>query len=192
MKLSRTAWLALGIGIFVIAFVCLYVVYSGQSSEGGQLSSSLAAAQASLPKLVSQREGLESQLAQQQSALAEAQSLLDKARAGFPKSSESIEYDDILFSIARGCDLEVMRLTAEEPSQKKVEDVTYIVTRFTVEVRGDVASILNFVHDLATSKDFTSTNVELVNMKVEATPEGGEPTPPTATINFVGYSYKGE
>jgi hypothetical protein len=66
-----------------------------------------------------------------------------------------------------------------------------------VEVRskvanGDVSNILNFVHDLATSKDFTSTTVELVNIKVVATAVGEEPTPPTATINFVAYSYKGE
>ena len=197
MRLSRTAWLVLAVGIFVIAFACLYTINSGQAKEQGQLNSSLATAQAQLPKLVSDRGALEGQLAQQQSALAEAQSLLDKAKAGFPKSSESIEYDEILFSLAHGCDLEIMSLSAAEPSEKKVEDVTYFVTSFTVEVRskvanGDVSNILNFVHDLATSKDFTSTTVELVNIKVVATAVGEEPTPPTATINFVAYSYKGE
>jgi len=36
MKLSKTAWLILGIGIFVIALGCLYMLYSQQAGEQEQ------------------------------------------------------------------------------------------------------------------------------------------------------------
>lgn len=62
MRLSKTAWLILGIGIFVIAFATLYTVYSRQSGEEEQLQGSLSGAQALLPKLIAEREDFESQI----------------------------------------------------------------------------------------------------------------------------------
>ena len=80
MKLSKITWLILGIAIFAIAFGSLFMVYSGQAGEQEQLSSSLSAAQATLPKLTSQREALEE-------ALAEAKAKLEVAEASFPGSA---------------------------------------------------------------------------------------------------------
>ena len=42
MKLSKTALLVLGIGIFILGFAFLFVLYSGQSGEQEQLTGSLA------------------------------------------------------------------------------------------------------------------------------------------------------
>jgi Tfp pilus assembly protein PilO len=193
MRLSRTAWLILGIGVLVIALGTLYMVYSRQVSEQQELAASLSTAQARLPKVISDRQAAEAELTQWQDKLAEATSLLDKSQAQFPGSAESIEYDEVLFEIADSCDLEVMSLTASEPRDKKVEDVTYTVTTFEVEVRGEVDDILDFIHDIATREYFTTATVELVNIKVpEAAEDEEETKPPEATISLVGYSYKGE
>jgi hypothetical protein len=191
MRLSRTAWLVLGIGIFVIALATLYTVYSRQSSEQEELKKSLAGAH--LPKLISQREALESQLTEQQSRLAEAQSSLSTAQASFPKLPASIDYDEVLSEIAHDYSLEVMSMAAAEPREKKVEDVTYIVISFEVEVRGEVNSMLGMVNAIATDERLTSAGVELVNIKVpQVATEGEEPEKPLGTIKFVGYSYGGE
>jgi hypothetical protein len=191
MRLSRTAWLVLGIGIFVIALATLYTVYSRQSSEQEELKKSLAGAQ--LPRLISQREALESQLTEQQSKLAEAQSSLSTAQASFPKLPASIDYDEVLSEIAHDYSLEVMSMAAAEPREKKVEDVTYIVISFEVEVRGEVNSMLGMVNAIATDERLTSAGVELVNIKVpQVATEGEEPEKPLGTIKFVGYSYGGE
>jgi len=189
MRLSRTAWLILGIGILVIALGSLYTVYSRQVSEQQELAASLAAAQARLPQVISARQAAEAELTQWQDKLAEATSLLAKSQAQFPESAESIEYDELLFDIADACNLEVMSLTASEPRDKKVEDVTYIVTSFDLEVKGEVAHILDFISELARSEHFTSATVELVNIKV---PEPAAKEKPTATIKLVAYSYQGE
>jgi hypothetical protein len=184
--------------------------YSRQVSEQQELEASLAAAQARWPQVISARQAAEAELTQWQDKLAEATSLLAKSEAKFPESAESIKYDELLFDIADVCDLEVMSLTASEPSDKKVEDVTYIVTSFDLEVEAagsppgtvakfetyideTVANILDFINTIATGEDFTTATVELVNIDIpEPMTEGEEAEKPTATIKITIYSYKGE
>ena len=189
MKLTRTAWLILGIGIFVIAAGTLSWVYFQQKDEQERLDENLLLENSTLSALVSQKGNLESQLTQLESELAEAESLLDEAEAKFPESVESIEYDEILFGIADDWGLEITSLTASEPSDEEVDDVTYSVTSFEVVVRGEVPDILDFIGTIATSDDFTTATVELVDMEV---PCPGEEEKPSATINLVIYSYEGE
>jgi len=194
MRLSRTAWLILGIGVLVIALGTLYMVYSRQVSEQQELAASLSQAQARLPKVISDRQAAEAELAQGQDKLAQATSLLDKSQAQFPKSAGSIEYDEAFFEIAFACDLEVMSLTASEPSDKKVKDIdiTFSVFSFEVEVRGEVADILDFVSDIATSPHFTGATVEVVNIEIKEPAAAGKTELPTATISLVGYNYEGK
>jgi len=197
MKLSRTAWLILGSGIFVIAFVSLYMVFLQQGREQERLDDSLSVAQTTLPTLVAERDDLESQLTQLESELAQARSLLYKVKAKF-QSVESIEYGEALFDIADDCDLEITNLTASEPRDKEVESepideetqaVTYAITSFTVEVEGTVAHILDFINTIATSEYFTNATIEMVNMDVPEPDEEGEPS---ATIDLIIYGYQGE
>jgi ABC-type transporter Mla subunit MlaD len=199
MKLSKTAWLVLGIGIFAIAAGCLYMLYSRELREQEQLSSVLSVAQATLPRLTSEKAELESQLAQSAEELAEAESLLDAAEAGFPQSVESIEFGEALVDIAESCDLEIVKLTASEPSDEEVKkegeneaSVTYPVTSYTVEVEGKyggyidktIQDVLDFIDTIATDEYFANAAMEVVNMKVS---EPGV----TATIDFTIYSYQG-
>ena len=179
-RLSKTSWLILGIGIFVIALVSLYMVYRQQGREQERLNDSLLVAQATLPTVVSEKEDWESQLTQresqltqresqltqQESQLAQATSLLDTTQASFPESVESIEYDEELFRIADNWDLEITTLTASEPGDKEVEGITFSVTSFTADVKGEVADILGFISTIATDEDFINATTELVNIKV--------------------------
>jgi len=192
MKLGRTARLVLGIGIFVFALATLFMFYARQSGEQKELEKSLAGAQTQLTNFVSGKESLESLLAQQQSKLAEAQSTV---QASFPELATSIEYNEVLAEIARLHNLEVVSMTAEQPRQSKVEDVTFVVISFGVGVRGTLNSILGMVNDIAKDKRFASATVEVVNIQVpEPQPitVGVAPEEPSATIKLVGYSYGGE
>ncbi len=151
LRLSRTGWLILGIGIFVLAFGSLYFLYSRQGDEEEQLNDSLSEAQATLPKVISEKEDwesqltqLESQLTQLESQVAQAMSLLAQRKMLFPESVESIEYDERLFQIADGSGLEIAILTASEPGDEtvevevediEVEGITYSVTSFVVNVK---------------------------------------------------------
>ena len=194
MKLSRTAWLILGIGVLVIALGSLYMVYSRQSSAQQELAASLSQARAREPKVISDREAAAAELTKGQNKLAEVSSLLAKSQAQFPKSVVSIEYDEAFFEIADACDLEVMELTAEPSIDQKVKDsdITFTVFSFKVRVRGEVDDILDFISDIARSEHFTAATVEVVKIEVFEPVEGEVTKPPEATISLKGYSYEGK
>ena len=194
MRLTRTTWLILALGVFVIAFAGLFVVYSRQASQQKDLKSSLAEAEARYPQLTSQIQTLQSQLAQRQSDLAAELLKLRAAKAKFPPSVQSIDYHQILLRIADDWDLEVMSLTASQPRQEKVDSVTYLVTTFGVVVRGEMANMLDFVHTLATSQYFTNATVTVVSINIPEPPtgQGGTPEKPQATISLDIYAYPGE
>lgn len=212
MRFSKTAWLILGIGILVIAIGTVYWLYMQEAREERELSAQLSVAQSTVPKLASERASLESTLTELEDNLAQATSELETAQAVFPTSTESIEVDELLFSIADDWGLDVTNLTASEPSDEKVkveaedikvEDVIYLVTPFTVEVKGEVADILKFIDTIVTHSDLTTATIEQVNINVpeplteeeeEALTEEEieEKEMSSATINIVIYAYKGE
>jgi len=196
MKLSKTAWIILLTGIFIIAFASLYWLYLQEKNEQVELNAALAATQATLPKLAEQRASLESTLTELEDRLAQVTSQLKTTKAVFPASVQSIEVDELLFGMADDWDLEITSLTATEPHDQKVkvevededievEDITYLVTTFTVDVEGKapesdfkteeeykayidkaVDDILNFIHTVVTHRDFDTATVELVNIVV--------------------------
>jgi hypothetical protein len=205
MKLSRTAWFILGIGIFVLAFGSLFIGYSRLSGEEGNLEDELSADQELLPQLVSQSEYWAEQLSQLESQLTQAESSLQASKARFSAEVESIEYDEELVLLAHDCDLEIASLTASEPRDKEVEEITYTVTIFEVEVRpatspptpltksyidNAISNILVFINTIATGEYFNTANIELVSIEApEAETEEGKPS---AVIELMIYSYQGE
>jgi hypothetical protein len=223
MKLSKTVWIILGVAIFIIGFVVLYMMYSRQGDEQEQLKSKIAANQAALVGLIKERESWQSQLlnlqdelAQRQDALAEANLALSQAGTGWPTSAESIEYDEKLFEMADAWNLEITMVTAVEPTEIKVEGITFTVSSFNMEVKGKprdklsrtaaeyreylyktVDDILAFVHTIVNDKDFASAGIELVSMQVplpltqEEIDQDAEQASPTAQINLNIYTYKG-
>ncbi len=173
MKISKITWIILGVGIFAIACGALYMVYSRQVSEERQLNDSIAAAQGSFAKAVSEKGSwanqltkLKGQLTQLQGELTKAKSLFDNTTASLPKSVESIEYDEKIFKIADNWNLVITSLSASEAKSKQVSGVTFWVTPFTVHLTGEVADILSFVHTIATDKDFATANVDKVTLSV--------------------------
>jgi hypothetical protein len=213
LKLSRTAWLILSIGIFVIAVGGLYMVYRGQVAQQQELNTKLSQAQAELPPLVSQREDLEGQLAGLENDMAQVISSLESNKAKFPESVDSIEYGEVLFNIADDSGLKIVILTASGTEDEEVDGIIYSVTLFDVVVKGEVDDVLDFVHVISTSDgfttttgeltDFTTATVELVDISVpdplsEEVKEGmtaaemDEAESPSAAIKITVYSYKGE
>ena len=214
MRLSKVAWSILVAGVFIIAFVALYMIYLREQRAQEPLSQSLAVAQEVLPKLTTESTKLENTLTELEDRMLQARSQLQTAQAAFPTTrTESIEVDDLLFSIADDWGLDVVKLTATEPGDKsippelevelkdvEVEDVVFTVTSFTVEVKGEVVDILDFIHTVATHDDFITATIELVTLEVpelltdkekeELTDEEiADAERPSATMTVVIYNY---
>lgn len=198
MKFGKTAQIILMVGIFAVALIMLYRVYLQQGVEQLEVNMQLATSQGLLPRLASEEEDLQSQLTQLNSNLAEATLSLGEAKERFPGSVESIEYDEVLFELAHECDLDIISLVASEPADKEVkveleaddqdqevDNVTYSVTLFEIEVQGKavesafdtaneyeeyisrtVTDILSYFSAVASGDYFTTATVELVNISV--------------------------
>lgn len=211
MKFGKVAQLVLAIGIFAIAAVFLYQMHQGRQEEHEQLNTQLAAAQLLLPKLEAEKSDLEGELSGLQIRMEQAEASLDAGKAKFPEQVETIEYGELFFEMAQDRDLELLKLTTLEPSTQEVGDVTYVVTAFRLEVAGEVADILDFVNGIAIGGDFTTTMVDVVNIRVpepltlaekeeltaqqaetDEEEEDEEPESPSASIGVYIYSYEGE
>jgi hypothetical protein len=210
MKISKTALIVLGIGIFILAFAILFFLYSGQSGEQEQLNNRLATTQGLLPGLIAEKEDVTGQLAQQQADLDKASAALDKSEARFPKSAESIEYDETIFKLAEQSGLLIVELGTSEPTKEAVKgaDVSYEVSTFTVvlwnadSAPGNAAEfelyidqtvdkVLNFVHLVATTPDFGVATIKVVSIDGLEPPEElqGNQTSPEATLELAIYGY---
>ena len=207
MKFGKVAQLVLAIGIFAIAIIFLYRMSQGRQDEHEQLTTQIAAAQAILPDLESEKAELESHLNQLQVEMNQAKVSLSKGKANFPDGIDSIRYDELLSQMARDRDLEMMRLSTSEPGTKSEGDVTFTVTTFNMEVHGAVADIIDFIDAIAIGDDFTTATVELVSINIpepltlqekeglteqEGEEEEEELGSPSATIKMNIYTYEGE
>jgi hypothetical protein len=187
-RLSKTAWLIIGIGVFIIVFGSLFASYLRLSGEQASLEDKLSSDQALLPQLTAQKADLTSQLARANSSL-----------------YSSIEYDEMFFSNAQKCGLEIANLTASEPADAVIEGTTFSATILKVEVRAagpppapftkeyisqNIANILAFINTIATDEHFNHATIDLVNIEAPA-PEQ-EVEKPLATITLIIYSPKGK
>jgi hypothetical protein len=190
MKISKTALIVLGVGVFILVFALIFVMYSGQTGEREQLNASLTKAQGVLPELLAEKADLESQLAQWQSELDKAMMALSKSQGRFPKSVESIEYDEVLFKLADQSGLMIIEITASEPTKETVKgtDITYYVTAFEVIVKnaesppgsaGDfevyidetVDKVIEFIHLVVVTPDFGIATIKVAAIKGLEPPE---------------------
>jgi hypothetical protein len=210
MKLSKTAFLVLGIGVFILGFAILFVLYSGQSGEQEQLSGQLATTQGLLPELIAEKGDLADQLAQWEDELDKARVALGKSEGRFPKSVESIEYDEVIFKLAEQSGLRVMELTASEPEEEAVKDtdIIYAVTtveavvwnidsppgtagEFEVYIDETVDKVIEFMHLVVTTPDFDVAAVEVAAIEGLEPPEEleGDETSPEATLKLAIYGF---
>jgi len=196
MKLSRTAWLIMGIGSFVVLFASLYVLYSHQLEEQQGLQQKLATSQAILPKLVGQRQSLED-------GLERTRLLFDQIRVLFPKSVESIEFGEELWGLARQYGLKVRKLASSPAFDEEAGDVTFLAAPFTVTVAGEVGDIVDFTRALSTGRDFASVSIEQMDINVAepvsdeeretlTVEEIEERETPLATFELLLYGYKSD
>ena len=188
MKFGKITWLILGIGIFVIGGISLYLVYQEQTDEQDSLNLSLLAAEATLPTLISETNNLENELAQLEDDLAQALDELDEVERQFPDSIESSDYGDLLFDMAQNLGLEVTSFTSSGPSVITEDGLRYEATYFTMGVEGEVDAILQYLTNIQVESEFWTATIDVVNIDI-ALPAAEEET--SANISLRILSYRG-
>jgi hypothetical protein len=180
MRLGRKAWATIGIILFVVAAIILFTFYRGQVDKRQQARDELTLAQGQLTILFGQQGDLEEELAQRQDELAQwndtiaqleeqlaqAEIKLGQTQDAFPTSVKNIEYEETLFSFANDSNIRLVILTASEMGDASVEDLNFKTASFELDVRGEVAGILDFIKAIVTDEGFKTTVLEPVTITV--------------------------
>ncbi len=197
MRLGKTSLIILGAGIFIMAFIVLYMVYSQQTAAKQDLAEDLAAARVDLPRVVDEKDNWQRQLSQMkgrltelQGELAQAKSFLSDNQSSFPELVQSIEYDERFFKLADVWRLNIVDITASEGQPRRTGSLIFSATKFSVQVKGNVADILGYVGALASDQNFATIEVTQVNINIPE-PRTAPGKEASATIDLVIYGYRG-
>lgn len=185
MKLSKTSWLLLTVGIFIITFASLGAVRYQQVNRQNQLNEELTLAEARLNEFrleqLSYRKGeLEEQLSQ-------AISQFETAKAVLSQSTGSIATSSTLFDIAEAHGVEVTELSSSALVSEDLEGVPCSILSLTTRVEGDVSDLIGFITKL--NSDLTTGVVQSVEINI---PETTSEEEPSANIQLVIYTYEGD
>jgi len=207
LKLSKTSWLILIVGVVIVAFASLGLARARQVNEHEQLNEELTVAEMRLTKI--QLKELQARKGELEAQLDEATAQLKAAKDNLSQSNESIDVTDFLFVIAQACGVVINNIYSSDLSDDELAGVNCSVSRLSINVEGEVANLISFV--TALNNDFTTGVVDSVDISIpeiaeEETGEGEteeetngvetenstepEPEIPSASIRLSVYSYQ--
>ncbi len=184
MKLSKTSWLILAAGIFIIVFASLGIARSQQLQEQEQLDDELAVAEMRLNKF--QVKQLRQQQEEIQKQLDESTMQLTAAKDGLRQPIDSISVTDEFFEIARSCSIEVVSISSSNIGSEELGNIVYSMITLNATVAGDTSNLISFVIRL--NNDFTTGIVESAQISILEMADGR----PSANILMVVYAYGGD
>jgi len=197
MKLSKTSWLILILGVLVVAFGTLGLARAQQVQEQKQLDEELSVAEMRLSKI--QLNELRSQKGELEGRLEQIASQLEAAKDDLRQSIESITVVDSMFAIAEASGVEIIDVSSSELGSGELEGIDCSIIRLTMRVEGDVPNLIGFVTKL--NNDFITGIVRSVQMDTREAYEevGGEAEgeqaeeegKPSVNIQMIVYSYRG-
>jgi DNA-binding protein YbaB len=185
LKLSKTSWLILAIGLFILVMAGLGITVSQQAKEQGRLSEELTASQQSLAAL--EITGMQSQLAGLQQKAAQDQQQLIAAQKQLEQTIVSVDVTDKFFSIANACSVNVTSLNTSPITSNKYEGIDLSQTSINGEVEGQLPALINFVEGL--NNNFGIGLVKLAEIDI---PPVSTNETPTANVQIIIYSYEGQ
>ena len=185
LKLTKTSWLILSAGIFIVVAASLGLSHSKQIKEQGQLDEELSVAQMRLDKL---------QVQQSREQQEELQSQLDAntvqlvaARDSLRHSLESANVTDEFFAIAQSCSVIIESVSSSGIKDEKLGGIVCSATTLNAAVSGEVSDLINFVIKL---NDYFTTGV-VKSAQISIT-EAGNENRPSANIMMVVRAYEGD
>jgi hypothetical protein len=185
LKLTKTSWLILSAGIFIVVAASLGLSHSKQIKEQGQLDEELSVAQTRLDKL--QVKQLREQQEELQSRLDESIIQFVAAKDSLRRSIESANLTDDFFAIAQSCSVIVDSITSSGTKEEKLGGITCSAATLNAAVSGEVSDLISFVVKL---NDYFTTGV--VKSAQISIPEAGNENKPSANIMMVVRAYEGD
>ncbi len=183
MRLSRTSWLVLAIGIVFIIFVGLGIVRFQQFQTHKQLRGEIAQAEKVLSELgieefTPRRSELENRLEHTEAQLAVAKAVL----------SQPINYvvaSGIWFNLAEAYNLEVTEMSSPGTQEGDLAGIACSALSITARVEGDIDNLVRFIVRL--NNQLATDFIRSVTITI---PDLGNPDEAAADIHLVIYTYQ--
>lgn len=177
-KLGRVSQLMLLVGIFVILFVPMLVVYQQQSAKQAYLEHELFLLQTVLAAPATEKEALEAEIRR-------AEAELEAAKAVFPSQSQSSDIIDSLLELAELNDIYVTHSqvsTSEQPIGEEEGAAKWQAVTFVISLEGQAPKFQNFL--LSLDDKFPTCKVRKVDITIA---EEGEQDKASVTIDVFYY-----
>lgn len=183
MRLSKTSWLVLGIGILFIIFVGLGIVRFQQFQSHKQLRGEITLAEKVLNELhveefASRRSELEDRLVHAESQYAVVKAVL----------SQPINYvvaSSIWFDLAEAYNLEVTEMSSTGTLKDTLAGIDCTALSITARVEGEVGNLVDFIVRL--NNQLATDFIRSVTITI---PDQGSPEKAAADIHLVIYTYQ--
>ena len=146
LKLSKTSWLILAAGLFLVVLAGLGMTRSQQVKEQTKATSDLNLATKQLATI--QTSSLSQQLETLKTKVDESQALLNDAQAQLHQTVISVDVADQFFKIAAFCSVNITNLTTTTISRAKFDNVTLSTTSLSATVTGQKTDIVKFITSL--------------------------------------------
>jgi hypothetical protein len=185
LKLSKTSWLILSAGIFLVVLGSLGVTRSQQLKEKSKLDEDLRSSTIVMDKI--QTDTLQQQLDDLQQRAEEGEVLLNEARERLNQTVVSVDVSEELFAIAEYCGVTVVTIGTTPIKPNKFEDVGLDMTSMSITALGDLASLVNFVSSL--NDDYTTGLVKSFQISIPDSSDESES--PSINIQMTIFSYEG-
>ncbi len=184
LKLTKTSWLILSAGIFIVVLVGLGLTRSQQLEEQTKLEEELTLSTMRVDKI--QVTQLRPQLDELQQRISESESQLNEARDRLRQTVVSVDVTDKLFVIAEYCGVELQNVNTSMISSRVIEGIDCYTTSITATFAGELPDIIDFIISL--NDGYTTGYVQSTQISI---PDESSDNEPTADIQMVVYSYKG-
>ena len=181
INLSKTSWIILAVGVFIVVLAGLGVTYSQQIKEKNELQNELAVTDLRLEKLnIEELQQQENQLLEEK----EAETVdFELALAKIHQTIESIDVTDECYLLASQSGVEVIDIGSLETDSAEIGELGVSQITVSVGVRGSLPHIIDYITEL--NDNFTTGHVVTVRMDFEQ-------VPPYASIQLIIYSYEGD
>jgi len=202
IKLSKTGWLILSAGVFVVILAGLGVTRSQQMREQNRMNEELSLSETRLDKL--DITDMRRQLEDLDQKVQEGEAQLDDARERLHQTIVSVDVTDEFFKIAEYSGVTVMSLSTSAIASNELEGIGLQTIALSAQVEGDFEKIIDFVINL--NNGYATGYVESAQINIpipEVAPAEGEEAgedeivapveeSTSVAIQMLVYSYEGE
>lgn len=180
INLSKTSWIILSVGVFIVVLAGLGVTYSQQLKDNSQANDELALTELRLEKLdIDELEQQESQLS---AILEDSSALHDTGIIRFQESIESLDVTEKCYAIALVSGVEIIDIGTTDVQPGLFMDLTCEKIVMKVIVRGELTNMITFVLNMNDS--FETGYIEAIQTVI------GEEA--KTSLQMVVYSYEGD